>query len=242
MSMIDEQYTRTPFYGSRKMVVHLDTLGYPVNRKRIQRLMRLMGICGISPGPNLSKKAQEHRIYPYLLRTLVIERPNQVWGADITYIRLLHGFLYLVAVLDWYSRYVVAWRLSNALEGSFCREVLEEALTKGRPNIFNTDQGCQFTRDDFTGTLKNHGIQISMDGKKRALDNVFVERLWRTVKYEEVYLKGYQTARDAYEGLGNYFDFYNTERFHQSLGYKTPAQVHFDEKSKNRCQSKILCV
>jgi putative transposase len=239
MSMIDEQYLKTPFYGSRKMREHLRRLGYPVNRKRIQRLMQLMGIEGICPGLNLSKKAQDHKIYPYLLRNLTVERPNQVWATDITYIRLSRGFLYLVAILDWFSRYVIAWRLSNTLEGSFCLEVLEEALTKDCPDIFNSDQGCQFTRNDFTGILTSRGVKISMDGRKRALDNIFVERLWRTVKYEEVYLRGYQTGEDAFKGLGRYFPFYNNERCHQSLDYKTPAEVYFGRMDNNRLKAAL---
>jgi putative transposase len=227
MRLIDEQYTKTPFYGSRKILMFLREAGYAVNRKRVQRLMQKMGLYGICPGPNTSKREQEHRIWPYLLKGLEIVRPNQVWSTDITYIRLEKGFLYLVAILDWYSRYVLAWRLSNSLEAGFCVEALDEALTCGRPEIFNTDQGCQFTSEGFTRRLLESDIRISMDSRGRALDNIFVERLWRSVKYEDVYLKGYQTVGEAQEGLARYFAFYNIERYHQSLGYQTPAVVHF---------------
>lgn len=227
MSLIDEQYTKTPFYGSRKIRVFLQNLGYWINRKRVQRLMQEMGICGICPGPNTSKKQQEHKVYPYLLKGLAITRPNQVWSTDITYIRLLKGFVYLVAILDWYSRYVLSWRLSNSLDSSFCVEALDQSFRFGRPEIFNTDQGVQFTGTAFTARLLDKQIAISMDSRGRALDNIFVERLWRTVKYEEVYLKGYQAVDEAYAGLERYFDFYNRERFHQSLAYRTPYEVHF---------------
>ena len=227
MNLIDEQYTKTPFYGSRKILMFLREAGYAVNRKRVQRLMQKMGLRGICPGPNTSKRLQAHRIWPYLLEGFEIVRPNQVWSTDITYIRLAKGFLYLVAIIDWYSRYVVAWRLSNSLETSFCLETLDESLAYGRPDIFNTDQGCQFTSEGFTGKLLANGIRISMDSRGRALDNIFVERLWRSVKYEDIYLKGYQTVRETQEGLKRYFEFYNVERYHQSLGYKTPAAVHF---------------
>ena len=229
MNLIDEEYTRHPFYGSRKITCFLREQGYPVNRKRIQRLMNLMGLHAICPGPNTSQRRQEHKVYPYLLRDLEITRPNQVWATDITYIRLLGGFLYLVAILDWYSRYVLAWRLSNSLDSSFCVEALEEALQFGRPDIFNSDQGVQFTSEEFTGRLLGEGIQISMDSRGRALDNVFTERLWRSVKYEEVYLKDYQTVRQTEDGLGRYFRFYNGERFHQALDYRRPREVHFGE-------------
>ena len=227
MNLIDEQYTKTPFYGSRKMRVFLEKLGYWINRKRVQRLMQEMGICGICPGPNTSKRLKEHKVYPYLLRGLAIARPNQVWSTDITYIRLLKGFVYLVAILDWYSRYVLSWRLSNSLDSSFCVEALEESFRFGQPEIFNTDQGVQFTGTAFTTKLLDRQIAISMDSRGRALDNIFVERLWRSVKYEEVYLKGYQAVDEAYQGLDRYFDFYNNERFHQSLDYRTPHEVHF---------------
>lgn len=226
MNLIDEQYTKTPFYGSRKIVVYLNQLGHGVNRKRVQRLMRQMGIAGICPGPNTSKRNQSHKVYPYLLKGLKIEKPNQVWSTDITYIRLLSGFVYLVAIIDWFSRYVLSWSLSNSLETSFCLESLEEALRQGQPNIFNTDQGCQFTSVEFTKILLSREILISMDSRGRALDNIFVERLWRSVKYEDIYLKGYETMFEVQEGLKKYFLFYNNERFHESLRYKTPQQVH----------------
>lgn len=228
MNLIDKQYTKTPFYGSRKIVVYLNHLGHGVNRKRVQRLMRQMGIAGICPGPNTSKRNRSHKIYPYLLKGLKIEKANQVWSTDITYIPLLNGFCYLIAIIDWYSRYVLAWSLSNSLETNFCLQTLEEALYKhGQPNIFNTDQGCQFTSVEFTTMLLSQEILISMDSKGRALDNIFVERLWRSVKYEDIYLKGYETMPEVQEGLKKYFLFYNNERFHQSLSYKTPQQVHY---------------
>lgn len=229
MNLIDEEYTRHPFYGSRKITRFLRETGYWVNRKRIQRLMNLMGLEAICPGPNTSKRSQEHKIYPYLLRGLEITRPNQVWATDITYIRLLGGFLYLVAILDWYSRYVLAWRLSNSLDSAFCMEALEGALQLGRPDIFNSDQGVQFTSEEFTERLLREGIQISMDSRGRALDNVFTERLWRSVKYEEVYLKDYRSVPETEDGLGRYFKFYNRERFHQALDYRRPYEVHFGQ-------------
>jgi len=227
MRRIDEQYTRTPFYGAPKMTAWLKTQGFEVNHKRIARLMRLMGLAAVVPGPKLSQPAPGHHIYPYLLRRLVISRPNQVWSTDITYIRLLHGFAYLVAVLDWFSRYVLAWELSVTLDTGFCLTALDWALEQSKPDIFNTDQGSQFTSEAFTGRLTEAGIQISMDGRGRALDNVFVERLWRSVKYEEVYLHDYQSPPDAINGLGRYFRFYNHERPHQALDYRTPAAVYF---------------
>lgn len=226
MNRIDEIFTEIPFYGSRKIGEALRREGYIIGRERIQSLMRQMGLRAIYPKVKLSKKHPDHRIYPYLLGNLDISRPNQVWCADITYIRLKQGFLYLVAIMDWFSRYVLSWRLSNSLDVSFCTEALEDALGKGRPDIFNTDQGSQFTSDDFTGILLSNEIAISMDGRGRVFDNIFVERLWRSVKYEEVYIKGYQVYRDAKEGLGAYFPFYNNSRYHQSLDYKTPYEVH----------------
>lgn len=229
MNLIDEEYTRHPFYGSRKMVVFLGGRGYTVNRKRIQRLMRLMGIQGICPGPNTSRRRMEHAVYPYLLKGLAIEGPNRVWSADITYIRLSRGFAYLVAILDWFSRYVLSWKLSNSLETTFCTEALDEALSQASPEIFNTDQGCQFTSQDFIVRLQEREVRISMDSRGRAFDNIFNERLWRSVKYEDVYLKGYQTMPEAQEGLGKYFQFYNDERFHQALNYKTPHEVYFGQ-------------
>jgi putative transposase len=225
MKLIDRQYLTTPFYGARKIAAWLKSQGQRVNRKRVRRLMRLMGLKAIYRRPRTSKPAPGHKIYPYLLGGMKITRPNQVWAADITYIPMARGFLYLVAVIDWYSRYVLSWRLSNTLDADFCVEALEEALGKGRPDIFNTDQGTQFTSEAFTRLLEQHGIKISMDGKGSYNDNLFIERLWRSVKYEEVYLKAYQDGRDAKISLGNYFRFYNTERPHQALGYRTPAEV-----------------
>jgi len=225
MKLIDCQYLATPFYGARKIAAWLKSRGRQVNRKRVRKLMRLMGITAIYRRPKTSKPAPGHKIYPYLLGDMKITRPNQVWAADITYIPMARGFLYLVAIIDWYSRYVLSWRLSNTLDAGFCVEALEEALKKGRPEIFNTDQGSQFTSEVFTNTLEQHGIRISMDGKGSYNDNLFIERLWRTVKYEEVYLKAYQDGRDARINLGNYFIFYNNERPHQALGYRTPAEV-----------------
>jgi len=227
MDLIDRQYLKTPFYGSRRITAYLRQYGHEVNRKRVQRLMRLMGLKGICPGPNLSKRRQEHKVYPYLLKGLSIDRPNLVWSTDITYIRIRDGFIYLMAVLDWYSRYVLSWMLSNSLDARFCLDGLLEALEQSSPEIFNTDQGSQFTSDEFLAPLKKREIKISMDGKGRVFDNIFVERLWRTVKYEEVYLKDYQTVREAKQSLKSYFEFYNNERLHQSLGYLPPASVYF---------------
>ena len=224
--MIDTQYTKTPFYGVRKMMKQLNRNGYDVGKKLIARLMHEMGIEAVYPKPNFSKNNTNHRIYPYLLSGVKISTINHVWSTDITYIQLEQGFAYLVAILDWYSRYVLAWKLSNSLELEFCTDCLEEALDQyEHPQIFNTDQGSQFTSKEFTGILKNNTIQISMDGRGRVFDNIFVERLWRTVKYENVYLKGYQTIPQAQEGLADYFHFYNTERIHQSLDYQTPQEV-----------------
>lgn len=226
MRLIDEQYTRTPFYGYRRMTVYVNGLGHEVNPKRVERLMGKMGLEAIYAKPRTTVKSEGHIVYPYLLRGVAIVRADQVWSTDITYIRMSQGFMYLVAVMDWWSRYVLSWRLSNTLDGRFCNDALDEALRRGRPEVFNTDQGCQFTSRDFTGRLESHGIRISMDGRGRALDNVFVERLWRTVKYEEVYLKEYLRVPDLEEGLAAYFRFYNTERPHQALGYKTPKQLY----------------
>jgi putative transposase len=227
LNLIDEQYTRRPFYGSRRMVVSLKAQGHAVNRKRVQRLMRVLGLAGMAPGPNTSKPHPEHTVYPYLLRGIAVKHPNQVWSTDITYIRLAHGFAYLVAIIDWYSRRVLAWRLSNTLEAGFCVECLEDALrVHGRPEIFNTDQGSQFTSTAFTRTLLEAGVAISMDGRGRALDNIFVERLWRSVKDEDIYLKGYASLPELLLGLTEYFVFYNGERPHQSLGYRTPEAVY----------------
>jgi len=222
MNVIDEEFTRRPCLGSRQMKWRLWDLGYWVGRKRVRRLMRLLGLEAVFPKKNTSQRNPEHPVYPYLLRDVVITRPNQVWSMDITYIRLGKGFVYLAAVVDWHSRYVIAWRLSNTLTADFCVECLEDALQYGKPEIFNTDQGCQFTSQEFTSVLLDRGIQISMDGRGRALDNIFVERLWRTVKYEDVYLRGYQNIPEAQEGLRNYFDYYNMQRRHSSLEHKTP--------------------
>jgi len=227
MQLIDEQYTLTPFYGSRKMTAFLRRSGHRVNRKRIQGLMQEMGLEAIYPKPKLSQAHPEHKIYPYLLRDLSIDRPNQVWAADITYIRLYRGFLYLVAVMDWVSRYVISWELSTSLEVDFCLLALESALQVGCPEIFNTDQGSQFTSVSFTDRLQEQDIRISMDGRGRVFDNIFTERLWRSLKYEEVYLKDYRSVSEAQEGIDRYLTLYNQERLHQSLNYQTPAEVYF---------------
>jgi putative transposase len=225
--LIDEEYTRHPFYGSRKMVIFLKTAGHSVNRKRVQGLMREMGLAGMAPGPATSRPHPEHKVYPYLLRGVSVVRPDQVWSTDITYIRLARGFAYLVAIIDWYSRRVLSWRVSNSMEAAFCVDCLEEALRiHGKPEIFNSDQGSQFTSDAFIGVLKKEGVVISMDGRGRAFDNIFVERLWRNVKYEDVYLKGYSSMDELTSGLTEYFTFYNGERPHQSLGFKTPDVVY----------------
>jgi putative transposase len=229
MRLIDAQYTRTPFYGWPRMTVYLRNQGYVINHKRVQRLMILMGLQAIYPKKRTTISAEGHKIYPYLLRNLPITRPNQVWSADITYIPMQRGFMYLAAVMDWYSRYVMAWQLSNTLDGLFCLDALEQALALGRPDIFNSDQGAQFTAQAFTSRLEAAAVRISMDGRGRALDNVFVERLWRSVKYEHVYLHDYVTGLELEKGLEWYFTFYNTERPHQSLGYRTPAALHFGE-------------
>jgi putative transposase len=226
MRLLDEQYTRTPFYGIRRMTAWLRTQGHAVNHKCVQRLLRLMGLEAIYPKPRLSAPAPGHRIYPYLLRNVPIVRANQVWSTDITYVRLRGAFVYLVAIIDWFSRYVLAWELSVTMESSFCVSALEWALSRARPEIFNSDQGSQFTSTAFTKRVEEAGSQVSHDGRGRALDNVFVERLWRTVKYEEVYLKDYDDVEQARRGLGSFFDFYNRERLHQSLGYKTPEAVY----------------
>jgi putative transposase len=227
MRKIDEQYLKTPFYGARRMEDFLERQGYEVNRKRVQRLMRLMGLEAIYPKPRLSQRNQEHEVFPYLLRDVVIERPDQVWSTDITYLPMRRGFLYLMAIIDWFSRYVLAWRLSNTLDTAFCIDALEEALSGSRkPDIFNSDQGCQFTSKAFTGLLKARDIAISMDGRGRAFDNIFIERLWWAVKYEEVYLHAYDNGRAAHDGLSRYFLFYNVERPHQSLDYRTPSELY----------------
>ncbi|SMH64547.1 Integrase catalytic region [Acidithiobacillus ferrivorans] len=236
MDLLDAQYTKTPFYGSRRMTAQLRKWGFMVNRKKVQRLMRALGLAGMAPGPNTSRPHPEHKIYPYLLRGLMIDRPGQVWSTDITYIRLLHGFVYLVAIMDWYSRKVLSWRISNTMEAEFCVACLEDALQRyGAPEIFNTDQGSQFTSEAFTGVLQAHDVRISMDGRGRALDNIFVERLWRTVKYEEVYIKGYGRVPELMIGLTAYFEFYNGRRLHQSLGYVTPDQVYLTGQGGGAC-------
>jgi putative transposase len=229
MRRIDELYTAWPFLGSRRMAALLRAEGHSINRKRVQRLMRRMGVAALGPKPRTTKPAPGHKIFPYLLRNLVIERPNHVWAADITYIPIGRGFLYLVAIIDWASRAVLAWRLSNTMDGGFCRAALEEALARfGKPEIFNTDQGSQFTSAAFTGMLQDQAIRISMDGRGAWRDNVFVERLWRSVKYEEVYLRAYDSVSDARASLGRYLAFYNERRPHSSLGARTPEQVYLD--------------
>ena len=228
MRRIDELHLATPFFGSRRLCQELRREGRRVNRKRVQRLMQVMGLVALAPQPPpTSERAPEHPCYPYLLRNLSVTRVNQVWASDITYLPMAHGFLYLVAILDWYSRRVLAWRVSNTLESRFCVEALEDALSRyGTPEIFNTDQGAQFTADAFTRVLREREIKISMDGKGRCLDNVFVERLWRSLKYEEVYLHAYDGAREATAGVARYFEFYNERRPHQALGYQTPAEFY----------------
>ena len=227
MRLLDEQYMRTPFYGWPRMTAYLRRQGYDVNHKRIQRLMQKMGLQAIFPKPKTSLAGKGHKIYPYLLRGLEITRTNHVWSSDITYIPMRQGFMYLVAIIDWFSRYVLAWQLSNTLDGYFCRDVLQQALKQDQPEIFNTDQGAQFTAHEFTGYLEKAKIRISMDGRGRALDNIFIERLWRSVKYEDIYLRDYATVPELDAGLAEYFQFYNDERLHQSLNYRTPAEVHF---------------
>lgn len=230
MRLIDEQYTKTPFYGWPRMTAHVRRLGLQVNHKRVQRLMQTMGLQAIYPKPRTSTAAKDHKIYPYLLNAVVLSRPNQVWSADITYVRMAKGFMYLVAIIDWCSRYVLSWQLSNTMDPAFCLVALDMALVQGEPMIFNTDQGVQFTSLAFTGRLERAGIAISMDGRGRALDNIFVERLWRSVKYEDIYLKDYTTVPALDEGLARYFHFYNYERPHQSLAYRTPAEVHLKQQ------------
>lgn len=241
MNLLDEQYTKTPFYGVRNMTTYLRNKGYAIGRDHTRTLLRLMGLEAIFPKPNLSRPHPENRIYPYLLRDVEVARPNHVWSADITYIRLAYGFAYLVAIIDWYSRAVLSWRLSNTLDAGFCVESLQEAINlHGIPDIFNTDQGTQFTSQDFISVLTSKSISISMDGRGRCLDNVFVERLWRSVKYENVYLHGYQTIPEARTGLTQYFEFYNKERFHQSLNNKTPWQVYCHGTNNNNNQDLLL--
>lgn len=233
MDLIDEQHTSTPFYGSRRLTAYLNAKGHEINRKRVQRLMRLMRIEVIYPKPKLSRRLENHKIYPYLLRGVNIERPDHVWSTDITYIRVSNGFVYLTAVIDWFSRYVLSWRLSNSLENTFCIEALEEALSISQPQIFNTDQGSQYTAVNFLKPLIDRDISISMDSRGRALDNVFVERLWRTVKYEEVFLKDYRTMKmnEVYRSLKDFIKFYNQERLHQALDYKSPEYIYHSARS-----------
>ena len=230
MGGMDRQYLETPFYGSRRLKAWLDRQGIPVSRKGVERLMRVMGLRAIYRRPRTSRPPPEHRVYPYLLEKTTVTRPNQAWAADITYLPMARGFLYLVAIMDWHSRYVVAWRLSNTLEADFCVDALKEALGQGQPEVFNTDQGSQFTSLEFTQVLQDRRVKISMDGKGRYADNIFVERLWRTVKYEEVYLKAYVNAVEARMELAAYFRFYNNLRPHQALGYRTPAEVFYGEQ------------
>ncbi len=234
MRLIDEQFTKAPFYGVRRMTEWLRRHGHQVNPKRVRRLMRMMGIEAVYPKPRLSKASKEHKIYPYLLKGLAIDRPNHVWSTDITFIRTLHGFAYLVAIMDWYSRYVLSWELSNTLEADFCVRALRNALAQyGCPEIFNSDQGSQFTSQEFTSILLENEIKISMDGRGRVYDNIFIERLWRTVKYEEVYLREYRTVSESRFHLNAYFYFYNTERLHESLNYRTPYEVYYDKEPMN---------
>jgi len=233
MRLLDEQYLRTPFYGSRRMTVWLQQQGHAVNRKRVQRLMQLMGLAGIAPGPGTSQPHPAHKVYPYLLRQLVIERPDQVWCTDITYVPMPVGFMYLVVIMDWFSRYVLAWELSNTLDVGFCLVALDRALVRRQPEFFNSDQGAQFTSQAFTGRLEQAQVRISMDGRGRTFDNIFVERLWRTVKYEDIYLKDYPSVPELYHGLTGYFEFYNQERPHQGLNNQTPATVYFSGSGDN---------
>ena len=233
MRLLDRQYTKTPFYGVEKMTAWLRREGHAVNPKRVRRLLRAMGLEAIYPKPHLSRPHPEHRVFPYLLAGLTIQRADQVWATDITYIRMRQGFVYLVAIMDWFSRYVVAWRLSVTLEVEFCLEALDEALGKSRPEIFNSDQGSQFTSPAFTKKLESAGVRVSMDGRGRFMDNIFVERLWRTVKYEEVYLKDYANVREARKSLADYFILYNEERIHQGLAGRTPEEVYREGEAGN---------
>ena len=231
--VIDEIHLQYPFYGSRRVRDELEDRGHPVNRKRVQRLMRLMDLRALYPRRRTSQPGNGHKIYPYLLRDLPVERANQAWASDICYIPMAKGFMYLVAIMDWHSRRVLSWRVSNTLDTDFCIAALEEALQRyGTPEIFNTDQGCQFASEAFTGVLKDHGVQISMDGKGRWVDNVFVERLWRSVKYEDVYLRAYETPTELRTGLGRYFEFYNARRRHSALDRRTPDAVYFHQANR----------
>jgi len=240
MRLLDEHYLKMPFYGSRRMSAWLQAEGHAVNRKRVQRLMRIMGLEGLTPRRSTSRPAPGHRVFPYLLRGVEITHPNHVWSTDITYIPLRNGFVYLTAVMDWYSRYVLSWRLSNRLDGGFCLEALAEALQGGKPEIFNSDQGSQFTSAAFVNRLLDRSVAVSMDGRGRALDNVFIERLWRSLKYEDIYLKEYATVDELYEGLLRYFELYNYERLHQSLDYQTPYRVyHWGAETGSRRRQRV---
>jgi putative transposase len=232
MKLMDQEYLRHPFYGSRRMATFLETQGHTVNRKKVQRLMGQMGLVGLAPQPRTTIVNQQDQRFPYLLRGLEITRPDQVWCSDITYIPLRHGYLYLVAVMDWFSRHVLSWRLSNSMDTDFCIEALQEALSKGQPEIFNTDQGSQFTSRDYTNVLQQAEIAISRDGRGRALDNVMIERLWRSVKYENIYIKDYRSGDDCYQGLQTYFQFYGYERRHQSLGKRTPWEIYRPSRTR----------
>ena len=228
MHAIDRIYTDYPFFGVRRIWISLrEDFGYPVNPKRVHRLMQQMGIQAIYPRPRLSRPDPQQRVYPYLLRGVTVDRPDQVWCSDITYLRLRGGFVYLVVVMDWFSRYVLSWRISNTLDAAFCLAALEEALAAGQPLIFNTDQGAQFTSAEFTGRVEAAGVRMSMDGRRRVFDNIFIERLWRSLKYEDIYLKDYETVPALIAGLGAYFTFYNHRRPHQSFDYQTPAHVYY---------------
>jgi putative transposase len=240
MRLLDEQYTETPFYGVERMTAAMRRMGINIGHNRVRRLLRLMGLEAIYPKPRLSMPDSQHRIYPYLLRDIRVYKPNQVWAADITYIRLLEGFVYLVAIMDWFSRYVISWELSITLDTQFCIDALQRALLISKPDIFNTDQGSQFTSIAFTDVLKDAGVQISMDGKGRVFDNIFVERLWRTVKYEEVYLKDYGGVDEARRSIGRYFEFYNDVRLHQSLGYHAPCEMYCDVLQGGEIRSAVV--
>lgn len=226
MKEIDQIYTAYPFYGKRRISITLKQRGLNIGVDRTRTLMQRMGIAAIYPKPNLSRSNPEHKIYPYLLRGMNVSRRDQVWSTDITYIPMVAGFFYLTAIIDWFTRYILAWELSNLLDGKFCRNILEKALTAGKPEIFNTDQGAQYTSNRFTEILTNHGVKISMDGKGRALDNIYIERFWRSLKYEEVYINDYRDGIDAHKGLESYIDFYNTKRPHSSLNHLTPGELY----------------
>jgi len=240
MNLLDEQFLKTPFYGVRRMTKFLQTKGYNIGRGHTRTLLRKMGLLAIYPKKNLSKRNTEHQVFPYLLNDMEINKTNQVWSADITYIRLDRGFVYMVAIIDWYSRYILSWKLSNTLDADFCLEALKEAINNyGTPEIFNTDQGCQFTSNCFIQELVNNNINISMDGKGRALDNIFVERFWRSLKYENIYINHYGNIPEAKKGIEKYINFYNFERFHQSLDYKTPGEIHLGKIEEREVDLKL---